>query len=191
MSKKASIITIVIMCVLSFTLLTLNLTLSLFGDRIDKTGIVQFKQHKLDIEIVDNDSIVLEKEELTIGSIATRKINITNPENSTSCAFRIWLEFYVDGNLDNNYLSLSFDDTKFKQSESGKCYYNSVLVSGGKIQDLVLTFNVNDVRSEDYQGKSYSLKLFVESTQSTKIAVNEWNNDYPVEWYEGIKSSLE
>ncbi|MGN1208452.1 MAG: hypothetical protein ACI4TI_03185 [Christensenellales bacterium] len=190
MSKKAGIVTIVLLCVLSLTLLTLNLSLALMADRSDKTGIIQFKQHKLDIEIVDADSIVLSKEELTIGSLATRKINITNPQNSTSCAFRIWLEFYVDGNLDNNYLALSLDETKFKQSESGKWYYNNVLASGASLSNLVLTFKVNEVESEEYQGKKYSIKLFVESTQSTKIAVSEWQDDYSVEWFEGIKNNL-
>ncbi len=193
MSKKSSFITIITLCVVSMLLLTLNITLALFGDKIDKTGIVQFKQHKLDIEIVDNDTIVLSKEELTIGTLTTRKINIKNPTNSTSCVFKIWLEFFVDGNLDSNYLMLNLDENLFTKSEAGELFYNDVLSSGGNLSNVVLTFKVNEnALSKDYEGKKYNLKLCIESIQSTKIAVqNEWNNNYPVSWYEKVKSKLD
>lgn len=193
MSKKSSFITIITLCVVSMLLLTLNITLALFGDKIDKTGIVQFKQHKLDIEIVDNDTIVLSKEELTIGTLTTRKINIKNPTNSTSCVFKIWLEFFVDGNLDSNYLMLNLDENLFTKSEAGELFYNDVLSSGGNLSNVVLTFKVNEnALSKNYEGKKYNLKLCIESIQSTKIAVqNEWNNNYPVSWYEKVKSKLD
>lgn len=193
MSKKSSFITIITLCVVSMLLLTLNITLALFGDKIDKTGIVQFKQHKLDIEIVDNDTIVLSKEELSIGTLTTRKINIKNPTNSTSCVFKIWLEFFVDGNLDSNYLMLNLDENLFTKSEAGELFYNDVLSSGGNLSNVVLTFKVNEnALSKDYEGKKYNLKLCIESIQSTKIAVqNEWNNNYPVSWYEKVKSKLD
>ena len=193
MSKKSSFITIITLCVVSLLLLTLNITLALFGDKIDKTGIVQFKQHKLDIEIVDNDTIVLSKEELTIGTLTTRKINIKNPTNSTSCVFKIWLEFFVDGNLDSNYLMLNLDENLFTRSEAGELFYNDVLSSGGNLSNVVLTFKVNEnALSKDYEGKKYNLKLCIESIQSTKIAVqNEWDSNYPVSWYEKVKSKLD
>lgn len=193
MSKKSSFITIITLCVVSMLLLTLNITLALFGDKIDKTGIVQFKQHKLDIEIVDNDTIVLSKEELTIGTLTTRKINIKNPTNSTSCVFKIWLEFFVDGNLDSNYLMLNLDENLFTRSEAGELFYNDVLSSGGNLSNVVLTFKVNEnALSKDYEGKKYNLKLCIESIQSTKIAVqNEWDSNYPVSWYEKVKSKLD
>lgn len=193
MSKKSSFITIITLCVVSMLLLTLNITLALFGDKIDKTGIVQFKQHKLDIKIVDNDTIVLSKEELSIGTLTTRKINIKNPTNSTSCVFKIWLEFFVDGNLDSNYLMLNLDENLFTKSEAGELFYNDVLSSGGNLSNVVLTFKVNEnALSKDYEGKKYNLKLCIESIQSTKIAVqNEWNNNYPVSWYEKVKSKLD
>lgn len=192
MKKKTSLITIISLCVLSIALLTLNLSLSLFGDSIDKSGVIQFKQHKLDIDIVDNESIILSREELTIGSVATRKINIKNPTNSTSCVFRLWIEFYVEGKLDNEYLSLSLDETKFIKNEDGKIFYKGVLSSGGNISDLVLTFKVNEeVLAKEYEGKKYGLKFYIESIQSTKIAIqSDWENDYPTEWWEGIKDNL-
>lgn len=194
MNKKINIISIIVLCVLSITLLSLNITLALFSDRTDHSGIVQFKQHKLDIEIVDNDSVVLSNEELTIGSLATRKINIKNPSNSTSCVFRIWLEFYVDGTIDNDYLTLNMDEAYFVKGDNGKFYYSRVLSSGGNVSNIILTFKVNEeINSTNYTGKTYDLKLCIESIQSTKIAVQtEWQNDYPASWYEssGIKNNL-
>ena len=194
MNKKINIISIIVLCVLSIALLSLNITLALFSDRIDTSGIVQFKQHKLDIEIVDNDSVVLSKEELTIGSLATREINIKNPANSTSCVFRIWLEFYVEGTINNEYLSLNMDETDFIKGDNNKYYYSRVLSSGGNISNIILTFKVNEeIDSTNFAGKNYDLKLCIESIQSTKIAVQtEWQNDYPASWYEsaGIKNNL-
>lgn len=194
MNKKINIISIVVLCVLSIALLTLNVSLALFSDRLDNSGIVQFKQHKLDIEVVDNDSIVLSKEELTIGSLATRKINIKNPANSTSCVFRIWLEFYVDGKIDNEYLSLNMNETNFVKGENNKFYYSKVLSSGGNLSNIILTFKVNDeINPANFEGKSYDLKICIESIQATKIAVQtEWQNDFPTAWYElnEIKNSL-
>lgn len=191
MSKKLHITALIVLSALTLILLSLNISLALFSDKTDGTGIVQFKQHKLDIEIVEADSIVLSTNELTIGNVSTRTINIKNPTNSTSCVFRVWLEFYVNEKIDESYLFLNLGD-KFTTGEDGKYYYNNLLASGGEINNLVLTFKVNEeADAKLYQNKTYDLKLCIESIQSTKYAIeNDWENSYPVSWYEGLKNNL-
>lgn len=190
MSKTLSRVLIIILSILTLALICLNVTFALMFDRKDNTGIIQFKQHILDIEIIDNDSIILTPEELTIGANATRKLTIKNPENSTSCVLRIWLEFYIEDEVDTNYLNFNLGVENFTKSDSGKYYYNRVLASNGSIQNLVLNFSVSDEVSSDYAGKEYTLKLFVESIQATKGAVDNWSTDYPAEWRTSIENSL-
>jgi len=189
--SKATKFTIIILSLLSVILICANITLALMNDRKVNTGIIQFKQHKLDIEIVGNDSIVLSPEELNLGSIATRTINISNPTNSSSCVFRMWLEFYVDNNINTEYLSFNVEGSNFLKSESDKYYYKGVLSSGGKLNNVALKFSVSTNLSSEYQGKPYNLKLFIESIQSTKGAVlEEWQNDYTTEWLNSVYDSL-
>ena len=192
MSKKTKILSLIVLCTLFVALISLNISLALFSDRYENSGIIQFKQHKLDISVKNNEEITLSKEELTINSTSTRTINITNPANSTSCVFRLWLEFYVDNSLDSNYLSLSLPENQFTKSEDNKFYYNRILASNSSVNDLVLTFSVNgELDAQDYQGKKYEMKIYIESIQSTKIAVLEWNADnYPVEWYNLVENYL-
>ncbi len=192
MSKKTKILSLIVLCTLFVALISLNISLALFSDRYENSGIIQFKQHKLDISVKNNEEITLSKEELTINSTSTRTINITNPANSTSCVFRLWLEFYVDNSLDSNYLSLSLPENQFTKSEDNKYYYNRILASNSSVNDLVLTFSVNgELDAQDYQGKKYEMKIYIESIQSTKIAVLEWNADnYPVEWYNLVENYL-
>lgn len=189
-SKRRTKWLIIILSVVALLLIIGNITLALVGDKKDRTGIVQFAQHKLDIEIVGKDSIILEPEELTLGSTATRTLKITNPSNSTPCVMRLWLEFYVEGKLNTTYLNFSVNEGQFTASESGKQYYNTVLSSGGKIDSLVLTFKVNDGVSSEFEGKKYNLKLNIESIQANKEAVNGWSDDYKPEWYDKVKNSL-
>lgn len=192
MSKKTKILSLIVLCTLFVALISLNISLALFSDRYENSGIIQFKQHKLDISVMNNEEITLSKEELTINSVSTRTINITNPANSTSCVFRLWLEFYVDNAPDSNYLSLSLPENQFTKSEDNKFYYNRILASNSAVNDLVLTFSVNgELDTQDYQGKEYEMKIYIESIQSTKIAVLEWNADnYPVEWYNLVENYL-
>jgi len=189
--SKTNKIVITVLLTLSVMLLALNITLALLNDRKVESGIIQFKQHKLNIDIVGNNSIILTPEELSLGSKTTRTINIFNPTTSTSCVFRIWLEFYVENEIDTEYLSFSLNENNFTLSDSGKFYYNSVLNSGSKLNNLVLNFQVSNNVSSDYQGKSYNLKLYIESIQSSKGAVeSEWQNQFPVEWFNNISTSL-
>ena len=192
MSKKTKILSLIVLCTLFVALISLNISLALFSDRYENSGIIQFKQHKLDISVKNNEEITLSKEELTINSTSTRTIIITNPAISTSCVFRLWLEFYVDNSLDSNYLSLSLPENQFTKSEDNKFYYNRILASNSSVNDLVLTFSVNgELDAQDYQGKKYEMKIYIESIQSTKIAVLEWNADnYPVEWYNLVENYL-
>lgn len=192
MSKKAKTLSVISLCVLILLLISLNISLALFADRFEMNGVIQFKQHKLDVEIVGNDSITLSKEEFTVGSTTTRTINIKNPENSTSCVFRVWLEFYVNDAQNNEYLSLSLPEAQFTLGDDNKFYYNSVLSSGGSVNNLTLTFAVNSfLDAELYQGKTYTMKIFIESLQSTKIALTDWKDDaYPQTWYDSLKNNL-
>lgn len=191
MTKSLNKILIITLSIISVLLLALNVTLALMGDRKMNTGIIQFKEHKLDISIINNDSIILKPEELVVGAESTRTITIKNPATSTSCVLRIWLEFYVENNLDTSYLSLNLDEGKFSKSDSGKFYYKNVFNSKAEIENLILTFKVNnEISANNYKGKSYTLKLFVESIQSTKGAVDEWSLDYPAEWRTSIENKL-
>lgn len=189
MDKTKSKILIIVLAVISVILFSLNITLALMSDRKVDTGIVQFDQHKLDIEIIGNETIVLTPEELTLGSKNTRKINISNPSNSTPCVLRIWLEFNIDNQLNTEYLNFYLNENEFVKSENNVFYYKNVLNSGARLNNLVLNFEVNTI-SQNYEGKSYSLKLNIESIQSNKTAVEIWNNDYPVDWYNNIKNKL-
>lgn len=197
MNVKTNKIVITILAVISLLLLCLNISLALFGDRAINTGIIQFKEHKLNINILDGSkSLILTTEELTIGNTPTRTIKIENPSTSTSCVLRIWLEFEVkmeeggEFELDNNYLSLSLDETKFTKSLGNKYYYNNVLNSSSSINNLVLNFKVsNDVGSE-YQNKNYRMRICFESIQSNKEAVKAWESDYTSDWYNKVNSSL-
>ena len=190
MEKTFNKILIIILAVISVLFLVGNLTLALMYDRKENTGIIQFSQHKLDIEIVGKDSVILSPEELTVGSSTTRTLNIKNPQNSTSCVLRIWLEFYIEGNVDTNYLTCEIANDNFLLNENGKYYYKNVLNTNTSIDNLVINFKVSSSLTENYQGKKYTLKLFIESIQSTTEAVKAWQDDYAIEWYEGIKNSL-
>lgn len=194
MNKRVDLKSKIIIAVLVFvccSLLLLNVSLALFGDKRKNTGIVQFAQHKLDVEIVDNDSIILTPEELILGSRTKRTINISNPANSTSCVLRIKLEFYINDELDSNYLNFSISNVAFSLNEENNYYYyNGVLGSGSKIQNLELNFEVNGEASESYQGKPYNIKLYIESIQSTREAVGIWKDQYIPEWYDKVKGSL-
>lgn len=190
MSKTNKFI-IIILAVLSVVLIATNITLALVGDRRVETGIVQFKQHKLNIEIVGDNSIILSPEELNLGNVSTRTINITNPQTSTSCVFRIWLEFFVEGEVDTEYLTFSIDGENFTTSDSGKYYYNSVLATGGKVNGIVLKFTVGSNLSSEYQGKKYNLKLYVESIQANRTAIEtDWSTDYKPEWFQTVVGNL-
>lgn len=190
-SKTRIKVMIIIMAVVSLIFLMGNLTLALFGDNKITTGIIQFSQHKLEIEIVGDDSVILAPEELTVGSNVTRTLNITNPSNSTGCVFRLWLEFKVEGEA-SDYLTFSVDDSLFsKNTNEDKYYYDNVLQTGGKAEGVILTFEVKDtIDSEEYQGKKYSIKLYIESMQATKEAVEEWGGDYTSTWYDKVKGSF-
>ncbi|MBE5746115.1 MAG: hypothetical protein E7359_02380 [Clostridiales bacterium] len=190
MSKILNKTAIIIISVLTIVLIGLNITLALVNDRKINTGIVQFKEHRLEISIIDDDSIILQPEELTINSNTTRKITIKNPATSMACVLRIWLEFYVNGEIDTNYLSFNLGEENFVVSDSGKYYYKNVLASNQSLENLVLNFSVSNIDAASYQGKKYGLKLFVESIQSTKAAVDEWSTDYPTTWRTDIDSSL-
>lgn len=190
MSKTNKFI-IIILAVLSVVLIATNITLALVGDRKVETGIVQFKQHKLNIEIVGDNSIILSPEELNLGNVSTRTINITNPQTSTSCVFRIWLEFFVEGEVDTEYLTFSIDGENFTTSDSGKYYYNNVLATGGKVNGIVLKFTVGSNLSSEYQGKKYNLKLYVESIQANRTAIEtDWSTDYKPEWFQTVVGNL-
>lgn len=188
--SKTNKIVIVFLAILSIVLIATNITLALISDKKIESGIIQFKQHKLNIEIVGNESIILTPEELNLGANSTRVINISNPQTSTSCVFRMWLEFYVEGEINTEYLTFNVDGN-FSQSESGKFYYNSVLNSGGNLNNVNLKFTVANNLSSEYQGKKYTLKLFIESIQSTKGAVlEEWSADYTNEWLDSVYNYL-
>lgn len=190
--SKTNKITIISLLIISVILIATNITFALMGDRKVQTGIIQFKEHKLNIEIVGDDSIILSPEELNLGSVSTRTINITNPQTSTSCVFRIWFEFLIEGETNTEYLTFSIDDSNFTSSESGKYYYNQVLATGGKVNNISLKFMVaNDVAFDDYQGKKYNIKLYVESIQANKTAIEQdWSSDYKPEWYQGLLNNL-
>lgn len=188
---KSNKIIIYLLSILSVILIATNITLALMYDRENLTGIIQFKQHKLDIDIIGNDSIILSAEELNLGSRSTRTINIKNPNTSTSCVFKMWLEFYIEGEINEEYLSFSIDGNNFTRSTSGKYYYNGVLSTGATLSSVKLLFDVNSNLSSEYQGKKYNIKLFIESIQSTKGAVQEeWQNDYPEEWLTLVYNNL-
>ena len=162
----------------------------MFGDRREKYGIIQFSQHKLDVTVADDLTMDLKPEELVLGSTATRKLNIQNPANSTPCVLRIWFEFCVDGKINEEYLTFSVDSENFSVNDNNRYYYNAVLASNGKIENLVLNFKVHDNISKEYEGKKYSLKLYIESIQANKEAVGEWKDDYKPEWYDKVKAGL-
>lgn len=190
MNKRFYKSLIIILSSLFILVLGLNVSLALMSARKDTTGIVQFKEHRLDISIVNDESIVLKPEELTIGANSTRIITIKNPQTSTSCVLRIWLEFYIEGEIDTNYLSFNLGEENFAKSSSDKFYYKKILNSNESLENLVLNFSVNNNLSTEYEGKKYNLKLFIESIQSTKGAVDEWSNDYPSEWRINIENNL-
>lgn len=190
-SNLKSKIILSVLIFLCFAMIVLNVSLALFGHKQVNTGIIQFAQHKLDVEITDSDSVVLTPEELILGSTAKRTINIINPANSTSCVMRMKLEFYIDNEINNEYLNFEVQGSLFSLNEaSNYYYYNGVLASGGKIQNLVLNFNVSDTADESYQGKPYNIKLYIESIQGTKDAMSAWKDEYTPEWYDLVKNSL-
>lgn len=192
--KRVSLKSKIILSVLIFlccAMALLNISLALFGNRQDNTGIIQFAQHKLDVEITDNDSIILKPEELILGSTAQRTLNITNPSNSISCVLRMKLEFYIEDALISDYLSFEIQGSLFSLNEANNYYYyNSVLSSGGKIQNLVLNFKVSDIYNENYKGKPYNIKLYIESLQGTREAIGVWKDEYTPEWYALVKNGL-
>lgn len=193
-NSKSNLKSKIILSVLIFlccAMIVLNVSLALFGHKQVNTGIIQFAQHKLDVEITDSDSVVLTPEELILGSTAKRTINIINPANSTSCVMRMKLEFYIDNEINNEYLNFEVQGSLFSLNEANNYYYyNGVLASGGKIQNLVLNFNVSDTADESYQGKPYNIKLYIESIQGTKDAMSAWKDEYTPEWYDLVKNSL-
>ncbi len=187
-TKKIAIIILIIFSLFIFA--SVGISYALMGDKLESGGIIQFKQHKLDIEIVGGDSIVLTPEEVIQGETAKRVLNIKNPQNSTSCVLRIWLEFYVGGVIDENYMIFSINNSNFTRTVSGSFYYNQVLASGAEINGLELNFSVGMGLDKKYQGKNYEMKLYVESIQATTEAVEEWKDDYSPEWKEKIKTKL-
>lgn len=190
MKKKSALVLVVLVVVFSILFIT-NLTLALFTDSKVNTGIIQFSQHKLDVEIVGADSIVLTPQELTVGASSSRTLIVSNPSNSISCVLRIWFEFLIEDEVNTEYLSFSISNTNFSISESGKYYYNSVLQSGARIDHLTLDFNVFSGDASEFEGKRYNVKLYIESMQANKEAVGLWNDDYSPDWYALVKNSLE
>lgn len=193
-NSRSSLKSKIILSVLIFlccAMIVINISLAIFGNRQQNTGIIQFAQHKLDIEITDSDSIILKPDELILGSNAKRTINIVNPANSTSCVLRMKLEFYIEDVLTDDYLSFEIAGSLFSLNDTNNYYYyNGVLATGGKIQNLVLNFKVSDSVDEGYQGKHYNIKLYIESIQATKDAVSAWKDEYTPEWYSVVKNSL-
>ena len=183
-------IIIIALSIIAISLMIFNATTALMGDRKVNMGIIQFKQHKLDIDI-NEESIVLSPEELTLGSHSTRTMTISNPNNSTACVLRIWLEFKIEGEINTEYLTFSLSGADFTENTDGKFYYNRVLGSGAKINNLTLHFNVPSEDLDEYQGKTYSMQLYVESIQSTRDAVQEaWKDEYPVTWFSLVEGSF-
>lgn len=191
MKTKASKIIIIILAIVAILSIATNVTLALMNNNKVNTGIVQFAQHKLDIDIVGNESIVLSKEEMVGGYNATRTLNIKNPHNSTSCVLRIRLEFKVEGVLDKDYITFIMSEEKFyKDEENAQYYYKDILGSGEAINNLVLNFKITENIPAEYEGKSYSIKLYVESIQATTGSVEAWKEEYPLDWYNLVKDKL-
>lgn len=193
-NSKTKNFLIIILSVVAVVLIGLNVTFAIMSATKVNTGIIQFKQHKLDIDIVGDKTLILKPEELGLNTTTTKTLNISNPKDSTDCVFRIWLEFKVDGNIDNEYLTLSIESTNFtKVNESGKLYYNQVLKSNQKLENLKLNFTVVKNPSQSYVGKKYSMKVYIESIQGTRDAVKSWDDseteDFSL-WYEKVKSNL-
>ena len=190
MSKLNKFLTIftIVAC---FILLGTNLTFALLLDKHENSGIIQFNQHMLEINIVENNSIILEPKELVLGANAIRTLNIKNPDNSTSCVMRMWLEFYVEGEKNETYLTLSLNEANYTKSESGKFYYNNVLNTGAQLNNIVLNFKVSESENvKQYEGKDYSIRLFIESIQANKEAVLDWSTDYTTEWLAKVYTNL-
>lgn len=174
------------------TLLVLNITLAIMSSNKTSTGIIQFKQHKLDIDIVDSETIFLKPEELGLNTTTTKTVNIKNPSDSISCVLRIWLEFKVEDEINLEYLNLEINSDDFVKNEDGKIYYKKVLNSNGQINDIKFDFKVVKNPSQSYVGKKYSMKVYVESLQSTQDAVKTWD-DGSVSfstWYNAISENL-
>lgn len=183
----ASKITIIVLSIMVIGLSLFNVSLAIFSDKSSGNGIIQFGEQRLDVEVLNNETIQLAPEDLNIDAVTTRSLKILNPSTSTSCVFRIWLEFKVDDVLDENYLELIIEDG-FAKSDDNKYYYNSVFNSGSEITALQLTFKVKlqDTDISNYEGKPYSMKLYIEAIQANREAIQETFINYPTSWFTGL-----
>lgn len=184
----ASKITIVLLSFMVVGLTLFNVCYAIFFDRETGSGIVQFSEQRLDIEVLgENKTIQLTPSELNIDVATTKNLKINNPNTSTNCVFRIWLEFKIDNVEDDNYLELIIEDG-FTKSDDNKFYYNRVFNTGSEISNLPIQFKVKlqDVDISKYEGKAYSMKLHVEAVQANKSAIQEIFTNYPTEWLTGL-----
>lgn len=181
-------ITIALLSILVVGLTIFNISFAIYSDKKVNTGIIQFSEQRLNIEVLDETKTInLSPNELTIGAVTTKNLKISNPSTSTSCVFRIWLEFKVDGVLDENYLELVLNEN-FTKSDDNKFYYNNVLNTNAEISSLQIQFKVN-LENEDisnYENKPYSMKLHIEAVQANKEAIQELYENYPTNWFTAL-----
>ena len=191
MTSKVSRTLIIILSIAVLCLTVLNISFALYSNSKETSGIIQFHEQKLEIEVLNGQSVVLETDDLTPGSNTVRHIKISNPLTSTSCVVRFWVEFKVEGKLDANYLSLNVADANnYTKASDGKIYYNKVLNAGASINDLELSFlvNIDETQLSNYEGKKYNMKLCFDSVQANRQAIESlWTeNNYPADWYESL-----
>lgn len=186
--KIATKVTIILLSFLVLVLTILNISFAIFSDKKISSGIIQFSEQRLDIEVLDESkTILLTPNELTIDSTTTKNLKITNPSTSTDCVFRIWLEFKVDGVVDENYLELILSDD-FIKSDDNKFYYKRVLNTNSEISSLQIQFKVKLDSSDisKYENKPYSMKLHIEAVQANLEAIQELYLNYPTDWFTGL-----
>ena len=183
----ASRITIIILSVLVIGLTVFNICYAIFSDKKVGTGIIQFSEQRLDIEVLDESKTVeLTPNQLTMGEITNKNLKISNPSTSTNCVFRIWLEFKVDDVIDDDYLELIIEDG-FTKSDDNKFYFNRVLNTNSEISSLQIQFKVkDDIDPTKYDDKPYSMKLHVEAVQANKEAIEQTFTNYPTEWFTAL-----
>lgn len=184
----ATRITIAVLSILVIGLTVFNICYAIFSDKKSGTGIIQFSEQRLDIEVLDESkTIELTPNELTIGAVTSKNLKISNPSTSTNCVFRIWLEFKVDGVEDDNYLELIIEEG-FTKSDDNKFYFNRVFNTNSEISSLQIQFKVKleDADVMKYENKPYSMKLHVEAVQANKEAIQESYTNYPTEWFNGL-----
>lgn len=182
-------ITLIILSSLLALVTIFNISLAIFSHKKIGSGIIQFSEQRLDIEVLDaSKTIELSPDDLTIGTITTKNLKITNPSTSTNCVFRIWLEFKIDNVANEDYLELVIGDGFFK-SDDKKFYYNDVLNSGDIISNLQIQFVVSlqDSDISNYENKPYNMKLHVEAVQANREAIQETFTNYPSEWFNNLE----